>query len=205
VPALDLAIVSMEWDVVDLVESCGGFRIIGFFDPVGPSVQGELECFGADGNWDAVKQRFPSLHVALAIDDPRARARLFDHYGADAIVTMQSPHAYVSSRATIGKGSILQRGVTVMPRAHVGRACKLNVNATIHHDACIGDFCTIAPGAQILGNVRIADRVYIGAGAIVRQRCAVAADATVGAGAVVVRDVPPNAIVAGVPASRRLK
>jgi sugar O-acyltransferase (sialic acid O-acetyltransferase NeuD family) len=205
VPPRDIAIVSLEWDVVDLIESCGEFAVRGFFDPAGDAASREFEWLGDDANWAAARARWPSLRVALAIDHPQARARLFDHYGRDAIVTIRSPHAYISPRASIGHGCVVQRGVTIMAYARIGTACKINVNATIHHDARVGDFCTIAPGAQLLGNVHVGDRTYVGAGAVVRQRCSIGADAVVGAGAVVVADVPMHATVVGVPASRRLK
>lgn len=46
----------------------------------------------------------------------------------------------------------------------------------------------------------IGNRVEIGAGAVILGRVAVGDDAIVGANAVVVRDVPPGAVVGGVPA-----
>jgi sugar O-acyltransferase (sialic acid O-acetyltransferase NeuD family) len=201
----NIAIVSLEWDVVDLIESIGGCRIHGFFDKAPGGSTGEFRHLGPDDAWAEVLKEVPDVRIALAIDDPHVKARLYDRYGEAAIMTIRSPHAYVSSRAEIGHGSILQRGVAVMPNARLGRACKLNVNATVHHDAQIGDFCTLAPGAQLLGHVSVGARVYVGAGAIVRQRCSIGAGAFIGAGAVVVRDVPADATVVGVPASRRLR
>ena len=203
-PPRDLALVSLEWDVVDLAESCKEFVLRGFFDPGGDRAH-DLEWLGEDSAWAAVRRRWPALQVALALDHPSTRARLFDHYGRDAIVTLQSPHAFVSPRASLGHGCVIQRGVTIMPHAKLGTACKLNVNATIHHESQLGDFCTIAPGAQILGRVRIGVRTYVGAGAIVRQGSTLGEDVIVGAGAVVVRSVPAGATVVGVPAGRRLR
>jgi len=200
-----IAIVSLEWDVVDLIESCGRFMIAGFFDPSPVCDPKEFRHLGPDEAWSTALATIPDLKAALAIDPPEARARLFSHYGADSLVTLLSPRAYVSARASIGAGSIVQHGVTVMPGARIGTACKLNVNSTVHHEATIGAFTTLAPGSQILGNVTIEERVYVGAGAIIRQRCRVGAGAVIGAGAVVVQDVPPGATVVGVPASRRLR
>jgi len=201
----DIAIISLEWDVVDLLESCSGYRLVGFLDPVAPAAPGDIPYLGGDEAWRELRARVPNIRIALCLDEPAAKARLFGYYGADVIETIMSPHSYVSPRAAIGHGGIIQRGATIMPNARLGKVCKVNVNGTIHHDVRIGDFCTIAPGAQILGNVTIGDRVCVGAGAIVRQRCSIGAGAFVGAGAVVVKDVPPDAVVVGVPAGRRLR
>ena len=200
-----IALVSLEWDVVDLIESIGAYRIVGFFDPAPKGSTGEFAHLGPDEAWPDVSATTPGLRIALAIDDSAIKSRLFDRYGRVAIVTLQSAHAYVSPRATLGHGAIIQRGVTVMANARLGIGCKVNVNGTLHHDVTLGDFCTLAPGAQLLGNVTLGPRVYVGAGAIVRQRCSVGADAVIGAGAVVVRDVAAGATVVGVPANRRLR
>lgn len=200
-----IAVVSLEWDAVDLIESTGAHQMIGFFDASPECDTREFRYLGNDENWEQVRTEMPKLRIALAIDDPVLRERLYSHYGSAAIVNLQSPYAYVSNRASIGHGCIVQRGVTVMPYAQVGTACKLNVSCTVHHEAVIGQFSTLAPGSQILGNVTVGERVYIGAGTIIRQHCRVGDGALVGAGAVVVEDVPPGAVVVGVPAKRRLR
>lgn len=200
-----IAIVSAEWDVVDLIDSCPEFTIAGFFETSSVCSIGEYRYLGPDESWEKVAAEIAGLKVVLAIDAPPARERIFKHYGKEAVVTLLSPHAYVSRRATVGAGSVIQRGVTVMPRARVGTACKLNVNATVHHDAVVGSYSTLAPGSQILGTVTVEEKVYVGAGAIIRQHCRIGTGAVIGAGAVVVRDVPPYAVVVGVPAARSLK
>jgi sugar O-acyltransferase (sialic acid O-acetyltransferase NeuD family) len=200
-----IAIVSLEWDVVDLIETCGGFSIIGFFEKSAAADTGEFRLLGPDEAWSGVRKEISDLKIALAIDAPEARSRLFAHYGSDATAPLRSPHSHVSPRSSVGHGTIVQRGAIVMPRARIGTACKLNVNATVHHDAQIGDFSTLAPGSQVLGGAVLGERVYLGAGAIVRQHCSIGSGAFIGAGAVVVADIPPGALVVGVPAKRRLR
>jgi sugar O-acyltransferase (sialic acid O-acetyltransferase NeuD family) len=204
-PKPPIAIVSLEWDIVDLIESVDEYRIVGFFDARPGSDTREFRYLGADDAWSKILVEVPDLKIALAIDHPETRRRLFDHYGSSAIVSLRSPHAHVSERASVGHGSIVQRGVTLMPYAQVDAGCKLNVNCTVHHEAKIGAFTTLAPGSQILGNVAIGERVYVGAGAVIRQRCRIGEGAVIGAGAVVVADVPPGVTVVGVPANRRLR
>lgn len=71
----------------------------------------------------------------------------------------------------------------------------------------IGDYVIISQGVT-LGSVRgkekarpiIGNNVYIGAGAKVIGGCTIGNNVVIGAGAVVTKDVPDNAVVAGVPA-----
>jgi sugar O-acyltransferase (sialic acid O-acetyltransferase NeuD family) len=196
---LRIALAGIDWDIVDLIDSTPHLEIAGYFDP-SLSTFGEFKHFGDDCFWGAIKATQPSLKVVLAVDKPVNKAKLFYEYGEESIMTLISPHAHISKRAVVGGGSIIQRGVTILPQASLGRACKVHLNATIHHEAVIHDFCTIAPGAQLLGNVVLEEGVYVGAGAVIRQRCRIGSGSIVGAGAVVVQDVPPHVTVVGVPA-----
>ena len=53
---------------------------------------------------------------------------------------------------------------------------------------------------HLLKPVTIDDGAWIGAGAIINPGVTIGTDSVVGAGAVVTKDVPPNAVVVGVPA-----
>jgi serine O-acetyltransferase len=87
----------------------------------------------------------------------------------------------------IGPGLFIQHGYCT------GIACKIGKNGWINQHVVIGslddsgaptigDNCRITVGAKVLGNIRIGNNV------------------TVGANAVVVRNVPDNCVVVGVPA-----
>ncbi len=194
-----VALVGLEWDVIDLIESISALKMFGFFD-IFPQDPPGLVYLGTDEAWEGVQKKEPFLKIILTFDAPYLRARLFDYYGEASLFTLIAPSAYISSRASVGAGSIIQRGVTIMPHVKLGKSCKINVNATLHHEAVIGNFCTLAPGSSILGRVTIEDEVFVGAGAIIRPRCRIGKGATIGAGAVVVKDVPPGITVVGVPA-----
>jgi sugar O-acyltransferase (sialic acid O-acetyltransferase NeuD family) len=200
----DIAIISIEWDVLDLAESLPDYRMVGFIDRKGLD-SGDLAILGDDLDWPRIQKEHPGLKAVLAVDAPQVRQRLFSAYGSETLIGLASLQAHIGRNVTIGPATIIQIGVTVMPRVRIGRSCKLNVNATVHHDCIVGDFCTLAPGAHLLGTVTLGDRVYVGAGSIIRQRCRIGSGATIGAGAVVVSDVEPGATVVGVPASRRLR
>jgi acetyltransferase-like isoleucine patch superfamily enzyme len=76
----------------------------------------------------------------------------------------------------------------------------LNQNATVGHDSVLDAFVQVNPLAAVSGDCWLGERVLIGTTAAVLQGLSVGAGATVGAGACVVRPVPGDTVVKGVPA-----
>jgi sugar O-acyltransferase (sialic acid O-acetyltransferase NeuD family) len=196
-----VAIAPIEWDVVDLADSCG-YEIVGFFDKNGTKPHAPFRYLGKDEAWADFRKNEPDVGVIVVVEPSQVRERLLREFGS-AVMTVVSPAAYVSARAEVGEGTVIQRNVTVMPRVAIGRGCSINVGAIIHHEAQIADYCTIGPGALLAGAVVMEQYAYIGAGAIVLQNVRIGKGAKVGAGAVVVSDVAPGDVVTGVPARVR--
>jgi acetyltransferase-like isoleucine patch superfamily enzyme len=82
----------------------------------------------------------------------------------------------------------------------VGRFVLLNVATTLGHDTVAEDFVTLAPAANVSGNVHLGTGCDLGTNCSINQRLRVGEWSIVGAGAAVVKDVPPNVTVVGVPA-----
>jgi serine O-acetyltransferase len=93
-------------------------------------------------------------------------------------------HADVSPFATIGPGLYIYHGLgTVVGKgAHIGQRAILCQGVTVGGRSTVGDDVQIWPGAKILGPVTIGDR------------------SEVSSNAVVIKDVPPDSIVFGIPA-----
>ncbi len=195
-----IALVGLEKEIVDLVETSAEFELSGIFDSDPAVADTGYPLFGTDADWPAVKGADPRLMAILCIDTPSVRERLANHYGIINLPAVVSPHAYLARGVRIGEGTLVQRDVTVMTDAVIGRVCKINIGATVHHDCRVEDFCALAPGCRLLGNVHIGTRVFVGAAATLLPRVRVGEGATIGAGAVVIRDVPAGTTVVGVPA-----
>lgn len=85
---------------------------------------------------------------------------------------------------------------------HQALGVGVHVQSLIGDDVMLYHFVSFAANAP-LGSGRhqtIGDRVTIGTGSIIVGPITVGDDAVIGAGSVVTRDVPPGAVVAGVPA-----
>jgi sugar O-acyltransferase (sialic acid O-acetyltransferase NeuD family) len=143
----------------------------------------------------------------IAVASPTRREQISKKYrsaGATAISAI-SKRAHVSSLATIGIGSIVQKFSTISSNTIVGEFLITNFHAYIGHDCRIGHFVTISPGVSIGGNVHIADSVFIGAGATIKNGTIqnplkIGDSAVIGMGAVVTKDVPAFSVVVGNPA-----
>ncbi len=112
------------------------------------------------------------------------------------------PRAIVSPSAVVGNGITVMPGAIINACATLGADVIVNTGAIIEHDCVVGDHAHVAPGARLAGGVRLGVGVHIGIGAVVKQLVSIGDGAVVGSGAVVIRDVPPNVVVAGVPARR---
>jgi acetyltransferase-like isoleucine patch superfamily enzyme len=130
--------------------------------------------------------------------------------------------AQVREGAEIGDGCSIGRGAYIGPDVVLGRNCKVQNYALVYEPARLADGVFIGPAAVLTndefpravnpdGSLKSADDwqevgVTIGTGAAIGARAVciapvrIGAWATVAAGAVVTRDVPPHAVVVGVPA-----
>jgi sugar O-acyltransferase (sialic acid O-acetyltransferase NeuD family) len=137
-----------------------------------------------------------------SIGNHEPRAKLFAR-GLDAglePLAVTHPSALASRRIREGRGVQRLAGTLVNVGAILGDNVLVNSGAIIEHDCVLGDHVHVATGARLAGNVTVGLGAHIGAGATIRQGIAIGARALIGAGAVVVRDVPDDAVMVGVPA-----
>jgi serine O-acetyltransferase len=93
--------------------------------------------------------------------------------------------------ATLGPGFFIDHGMGVV----IGETAEVGADVTLYHGVTLGGTST-EKGKR---HPTIGDRVVIGAGAKVLGAIEIGEDSRIGANAVVVKSVPPNSVVVGVP------
>lgn len=83
----------------------------------------------------------------------------------------------------------------------VGNNCTITAGVNlITHDGGCSILRKENPELHVYGNIEIRDNCFIGQNSIILPNVKIGPNSIVGAGSVVTKDVPPNVVVAGVPA-----
>jgi serine O-acetyltransferase len=112
-------------------------------------------------------------------------ARLTSHWGR--FLTGVEIHP----GATIGKGFFIDHGMGVV----IGETAEIGDNVTLYHGVTLGG----VSWEKIKRHPTLEDNVVIGSGAKILGPFTVGKDSKVGSNSVVVKEVPPNSTVVGIP------
>jgi sugar O-acyltransferase (sialic acid O-acetyltransferase NeuD family) len=161
-----------------------------------------LQYFGKE-NSETGLQAIKEHGYFIAVGDNQLRRKIYEVLQKNNLSSVNAVHpsAVIDPSANIAtEGVMVAANVTINPLASIATGAICNTGCIIEHECIVGEFAHIGPGAVLCGNVKIGDGTFVGANAVIRQGVTVGKNAMIGAGAVVIKDVPDNVTVVGVPA-----
>jgi len=176
------------------------YRIKGFLDD-NPRI---LDIYNMDvgvvGNLDNYKienqDRF--LFAIGDIDIKKHLITKLKEKGAK-FLTLIHPTAIMANTTKIGEGVIICPFCLVSDNVLLEDFVMMNVYSSCGHDAKVGSYSILSPYATLNGFVILEDEVFLGTHTTVIPYKRVGYKSKVSANSVVMRDVPANKIVFGVP------
>ena len=111
------------------------------------------------------------------------------------------PSVVISPNVKIGRGVYILLGTTIMPYAEIRDYVMISMGVHLAHHTVLKEGTFLSTGVNF-GASMVAEKFsYVGISATIMTGVKnLGEDCLVGAGAVVIKDVPANAVVAGVPA-----
>jgi len=165
----------------------------GFFQSVGEDVRATLERDPAATSWVEVLLCYPGLQAVWA------------HH----LIHWLWTHGLHFVGRLLSQWVRFWTGVEIHPGAVIGRRLFIDhgMGVVIGETSVVGDDCTIYQGCTLGGTGKekgkrhptIQNNVTIGAGARILGNITIGENCRVGAGSVVLRDIPDNSTVVGVP------
>ena len=101
----------------------------------------------------------------------------------------------------IGKAVYILTGTNIMPLSVIGDYSMISMGVNIAHHTIIEEACFFSQGSNIGASILLETLAYVGISATLMTGLkTIGRNSLIGAGAVVIKDVPENAVMAGVPA-----
>ena len=111
------------------------------------------------------------------------------------------PSVIISPEVKIGKGVYILLGTTIMPYTEIKDYVMISMNVSLAHHNILEEGVFLSTGCNFGASIHAHKYAYCGIGSTIMTGLhELGEDCLIGAGAVVIKDVPDNAVVAGVPA-----
>ena len=183
-----------------------GIEIVGFVDDA-PSLQGKFvrgyPVLGTVSALETLKSEKNVEAVYCPIGNNAVRVRLFKQAKAWGYKTPNyiHPSAVISPHVEMGEGIYVLLGSHIMPYTKIEDYVMISMNVNVAHHNLLEEGTFLSTGVNFGASITAHKQSYVGIGATIMTGLhELGEDCLIGAGAVVIKDVPNNAIMAGVPA-----
>jgi len=156
---------------------------------------------------ESILTGYDARHIMLvnalgSIKTTEKRRLLFEKYKQKGycFARVIHPAAIIAPGVILGEGTQVMAGAVIQPGCHIGDNSIINTRVSVDHGCRIGRSVHLAPGVTVSGEVIIDDNVHVGCGATVIQGIHIGQGSLVGAASLVIRHIPPDTTVIGVPA-----
>ena len=185
----EIASLMKQWDEIAFLDDKEGLKEVN-----GYKVIDKLK------NYKLYKEEYKNAFVAIG--NNKLRINLIENLLREGfeIPILIHPFTFISNNVKVDKGTVIMAGAVINTNSVIGKGCIINTSSSIDHDCILKDGVHISPGVHVGGTVNIGKCTWVCIGSSIANNITIGKNVIVAAGAAVIKDVPDNVIVAGVPA-----
>lgn len=179
------------------------YSVTGYYDD-DSSLHGlAIDGIKVKGNVQDAIENEPDCAVFVPIGNNKVRVRVLKEFEQNGFEIPSFIHkdTIIHSSVIIGKAVYILPGTNIMPLTVIGDYTMISMGVNIAHHNIIEEGCFFSQGTNIGASMNIKKLAYVGISATLMTGVkTIGINTLIGAGAVVIKDVPDNAVMAGVPA-----
>ena len=154
--------------------------------------------------FEEIKNKYgiDNFEVCIAVGEPAIRKILMEKLSSFNIKlkSLIHPDVYIPKSTKIGKGSIINKYVSITCDIIIGDNVYIHPMACIGHDSIIGKNAIISSFVDVAGNCNVGNEAFLAIGTILKQGITIGEKSILGMGSIVHRNIPGNVIAMGNPA-----
>lgn len=161
----------------EIAEDMGCFEQIDFVDDSSKTTPNGIAVVGTTKDLAELAGRYGN--VIVAIGNPTFRLQMLTRIEEETllqIVSLISPHAYVSPSAQIGRGSIIEPMAAVHTGCILSKGCLVSAGAVINHCSLLCDGVHVDCNATVAGYTMVPAGTKVCSGEVFKNQTINAAD-----------------------------